>query len=166
MSNLSPPTHKSEQTGNAALDRIQNNVRQAIEYLRNTFWVTRRAYVALTEDKSTASATFAELMRADLATSRERSEILITFHMSGSRITTTATTYFRFLVDGVVCKGCYQSLSLNYGYTASFQYRVPVTRGAHTVTVEWKTDAATTEILAATEVHEYATLHLSEEVSS
>ena len=159
------PTHKNEQTGNVPLDRIQNNVRQIVQFLRDIFWVTKRAYVQLEVNSIiAASSSYVTLLQLDLASSQDKSFLLIDFHMSGSRLTTTATTYFQFVVDGVVTKGFYQSLSLNFGYSGSFQYRVPITKGVHRVLAQWRTDANSSQILARTVLSEYATLHLSEEV--
>jgi len=159
------PTHKNEQTGNAPLDRIQNNVRQIVQFLRDIFWVTKRAYVQLTEDTTlAAAASFATLLTGDLASSQDKSFLLIDFHMSGSRITNLGTTSFRFVVDDVATKGFSQTIALNSTFSGSFQYRIPITRGVHRVLAQWVTDANSTQIRARTVVNEYATLHLSEEV--
>jgi len=159
------PAHKPEQTGNTILDRIQNNIRQIVQFMRDTFWVTRRAYVQLDEDQIiAASASYVTLLQLDLVSSQDKSNLLIDFHVSGSRLTNTGTTYFQFVVDGVVTKGFYQSLNLNFGYSGSFQYRVPITKGGHRVLAQWRTDANSSQILARTSLNEYATLHLSEEV--
>ena len=53
MSNLG---HRSEQTGNAALDRIQSNVRNLVEYVR-TLARSQPTSIWLKEDFTTTSAT-------------------------------------------------------------------------------------------------------------
>ncbi len=162
---MTVPVHRNEQTGNPALDRIQNNVRGLIEYVKSILWVTRRAYAALATDSTTASATYATLLTATITTLAARSFLVISFTASGAHITNAATTLFRVTVDGTVIKGCYTTVAANYAFSAAIVVRTPVVVGMHTVLVQWSTDNATARISAATVVTEHAAVSIHEEVA-
>lgn len=158
-----PPTHKSEQTGNAALDRIQNNVRQVADYLRNTFWLTKRGYAALDAAK-TASGTYADLLSATITTVLGTGFLLIQFSASGIQNTSAGTVFFKIRLNGVDVKGLYKTVAAGYSFNVAMLVRTPVAARAHTVTVQWKTNVATATIDPVTTLEEHASLWLEEAV--
>ncbi len=166
---MNVPPFRSEQTGNAQLDRIQNMVRTLVEYLRGLLWLESNAYVALKTDISTASATYATILTASITTVAAHSFLNILFTASGSRITNAGTAFFQVLVDGVVVKGCQStvpSAGISYGFNVALVVLAPVIAGRHSVVVQWKTDSATSQISAASSVTEHAAVSIHEEVPS
>ncbi len=159
------PVHRSEQTGNPALDRIQNNVRSLLEFVRGLLWLTRRAYVELATDSTTASATYATLLTATITSALARSYLVVSFTASGGHPTNLGTAYFQILLDGVVATGCYTTVPAAYAWNAAAIVRVPVTAGMHTVLLQWKTDSATLRISAATANEEHAAMSIHEEAA-
>jgi hypothetical protein len=165
VATMSVPAFRSEQTGNAQLDRIQNMVRTVLEYLRSLLWLTQRAYVALDADVTTASATYATLLSAAITTVAARSHLAIAFTTSGVHATNAATTFFKVVVDNADAKGCYATVAAGYAFSAAIVVRVPVVAGRHTVRVDWSSDNATAQIHAATVLTEHAAMSIHEEVA-
>ena len=160
------PTHKSEQTGNAGLDRIQNNVRDMITYLRSILWMTKRAYVALATDATTSSATYAALLATTFTSVNENSFLVVQFTVSGVKVTNNGNVAFRVVVDGVATKGIttYGAIGAA-GIVGTILLRVAVTRGLHAIRVDWLTTTVSARISAATVVEEHASLHVCEEAA-
>jgi len=162
---MNVPTHRNEQTGNPALDRIQNNVRAIVEFIRSLLWLTRRAYASLSEDV-TAPAAYATLLTAKITTHSAKGFLSVAFTASGARLTNAATTFFQVLIDGKVVKGCQVTAAAAFGFSAAIVVRAPVSAGAHVVEVQWMTDnIVTSRINAASVVTEHAAMSVYEEAT-
>ncbi len=160
------PTHKNQHTGDAMLDRIQSNVRELIAYVRSLAWLTRRAYVALgTDTGNVAAAAYATLLTTTITTAIERSFLIIAFSASGTQITNAGTVFFQVLVDNDVVKGCYTTIPTNYSFSASMVVRIPVTRGLHSVLLQWKTNVSSAHINALSTTEEHASMSIHEEAA-
>ena len=160
------PTHKNQHTGDATLDRIQNNVRDLIAYVRSLLWMTRRTYVALgTDTGNVAAAAYATLLTTTLTTSLARSFLIIHLSASGIQITNAGTVFFQVLVDGAIVKGCYTTVPATYSFGASMVVRIPVTQGLHTVILQWKTNVNSAHINALSTTEEHAAMSIHEEAA-
>lgn len=160
------PTHRNEQTGNPQLDRIQGVMRDVIAYARSLVWLTRRAYTALATDITLAtSASYATLLSTTLATDLRDSFIVAHFTASGVHLTAQGTTLFRVVVDGAAQKGAWTTVGAGFAFTAAVLVRVAVSKGMHTIKVEWRTDANSARINASTVTEEHASLHVHEEAA-
>ncbi len=158
---MNAPSHKSETTSNAALDRIQNNVRDLVAYVRSLRWLERRAYAALSTN-ATSTTSYVTLLEATISSDLVRSSLEVTFSACGGKITNAGTVSFQVLVDGTVVKGCRTSVPLNFSFTASLLARVAVSRGMHTVKVQWKADTASATLSASSTVENHAALTVHE----
>ena len=157
------PTHRNEHTGDVVLDRIQGNVRDVIAYLRSLVWLANRAYAALATDTGTiAAGAYATLLIANITTTLVKSFLLVSFTASGVQVTTLGTAFFQVLVDGAVVKGTYTTVAAGSAFAASMVVRVPVSKGAHSVALQWKTSVANARINASTVVEEHAHLYVEE----
>lgn len=157
------PVHRSEQTGQTGLDRIQQNVRDLIAYVRSLDWLLRRSYVALTANTTTASATAADLLSTTLQTSRVNSYLMIAFTASGIKTTNTGTLTFQIVVDGTVYRGCaIGALVATSHWNASILVRVPVAQGLHTIKAQWLTTTDGARINAASTTEEHAAMSVEE----
>lgn len=154
------PTHRGEQTGNPALDRIQNNVRAVVEYLRSLPWVMAHSYTALATDTTIGVAAYATLLTATI-TSRQP-YLLVHLSASGVQISSLGGVYFQILVDGVVAKGLYCTVPGGYAFSVAQVLRVAVAAGPHTVTVQWKSSVANARIAPVTVNEEHASLLIQE----
>lgn len=160
------PTHRNEHTGNPGLDRIQGNVRSLIDFVRelagSVAVLRNRSYVALTTSVTLAVAAYATLLTATITTLLDRGYLVISFSASAVQTTTTGIVYFQVVVDGTVAKGAFVSIVAGGAGTASMVVRVPVTKGAHTVLLQWKSSVANARINAASVVEEHAHLLVQE----
>ncbi len=160
------PGHKSEQTGDAGLDRIQQNVRNLIAYVRSLLWLTRRAYVALATDQVLAtSASYATLLSTTLTTDQRTGFVVANFSASGLKITGAGTAYFRLVVDGVAQKETAVGIALNFRFHAGLMQRVAVGAGLHTIRIDWRTDVSSVDIRPVTAAEEHAHLSVYEEAA-
>ena len=163
---MTAPAHRSEQTGNPGLDRIQNNVRALSAYVRSLVWLTRRAYVELATDQLLAtSATFATLLTTTITTDRASSFLVVNFAASGIKLTGAGTAYFKIIVDGTAYKAVAVGVALNFRFCAALLQRIAVSAGLHTVRIDWRTDVSSVGIGAATVTEENAALSVHEEAA-
>jgi hypothetical protein len=161
---MNVPTHKSEQTGNAPLDRIQNNVRELVAFVRSLAWLANRAYVQLEQDVTIpTSAVYTILVSTTIKTSNDASHIVANFSASGAKLTAVGTVYFRLVVDDVVVGSTSLSVNLTWVFNASLVARAAVRKGAHAVRIEWWTDSSSATIRAKSLIWEHAHLSLHEE---
>jgi hypothetical protein len=164
MADVSP--HKQEQTGSALLDRIQNNVRDLIAFVKGLSWISNKGYAALDVDVTIGVAPYATLLTVPIFTVPRNSFLVISFSASAVHITVAATIFFRVLVDDVAFKGAYSTYLLVPGaLCTSMVLRVPVDRGGHVVKLQWRTDGASARILAQSILEEHANLLVEEYVS-
>lgn len=160
------PGHKSEQTGQPGLDRIQQNVRDLVVFVRNLEWLRRRAYVATTADTTTSSASYVELMSTTITSAMASSYLVLSFTASGVKSTNAGTVTFQIVVDGTAVKGCsIGTLTATWHWNAAIVVRVPVVAGLHTVRIDWATTTASVRVNAASLVDEHASLHVFEEAA-
>ncbi len=156
----------TQHTGTFAGGQMQAQARLATQkvnsHAERLAALENRAYTALATDAITASATHATLLTANITTVLEEGYLVITFTASGGHPTNLGTAYFQVLVDGVVKKGCYTTVPIAYAFCASIVVRVAVTRGDHTVLVQWRTDSASARISAQTVNEEHAHLLVQE----
>ncbi len=124
--------------------------------------LTNRAYATLTTDVTNAVATYATLLTANITTVLASGFLIITISASGGKITNAGTPAFQVVVDGVATKACRTSVPLNFSFNVAMTVRVAVTRGAHIVLLQWKTDSASAVISAATVVENHAHLLVQE----
>jgi hypothetical protein len=162
---VAAPTHKTQHTGDAILDRIQNNVSDLYVFVRSLLWVRQRAYVALGTDATTTSATYVTLLETTITTVLERGYLLMTMTASGAQITNNAVNRMRFVLDGVPQKGCYTVTTANQTWSMALIVRASVVRGSHTVLLQWNTDAGTMRISGLSLPEEHASVHLQEEAA-
>ena len=156
--------HKSEQTGNASIDRIQNNVRTLVAYVRSLEWLRRRAYVAATADVTLATAAaYAELIKTTITSDMVSSFLVVHFTASGLHITAQGTTLFRVVVDGTVAEGAWTTVAAGFAFSMAILTRVSVKAGLHNVVLEWRTDANSAQINASTAVEHHASMSVHEE---
>jgi hypothetical protein len=156
------PTHQPQQTGNATLDRIQSSLRDVIAFLRGMPWRLAVVYAALATDATTTSATYVTLLTTQITTLLERGYLLITMTASGAQITSNAVNRMRVVVNGVALKGTYSVTTANQTWCLALVVRVAVTRGTHTVLLQWNTDAGTMRISGLTLPEEHAHLVVEE----
>lgn len=128
--------------------------------------MVNRSYSALATDTgNVAAAAYATLLTAPITTVLVTGFLVVTFSVSGiQNVGAGATLFFQVLVDGVVRKGCYTTASAGFSFNASMVVRVPVTRGAHVVLLQGKTNAGSYHISAATVNEEHAHM-LAQEAS-
>ncbi len=157
-------THRQEHTGEAGLDRIQNNVRDLVAYVRAVASVVgNRAYAALAVDTTIGVAAYAELVSTTITTTRASSFLDITFSASGVKTVGIGTPGFRIVVDGVVAKGLKTvAAGATYSFNVAMTVRVPVAPRTHTVKVDWATDTNGLQIKALTVAEEHASLLVQE----
>ncbi len=166
--------HRNEQSGDEGIDRerlrregyerdrIQGNVRSLIDFVRGLEWLSRRAYVALATDVTIGVAAYAKLIETTITSARAKSFLVVHLTASFGKITNAGTVSFQVLVDGVVAKGCRKSTPVTFSDSVAMVVRVPVSRGMHTVTVQWKSDTASATIAAATVVENHAAMTVHE----
>lgn len=127
--------------------------------------MVNRSYIALATDTgNVAAAAYATLLTAPITTVLATGFLIITFSASGLQNTSGGTLFFQVLVDGVVRKGCYTTQEAGFSFNASMVIRVAVTRGAHVVLLQGKTNAGSYRINAATVNEEHADM-LAQEAS-
>ncbi len=163
------PNHRREQTGNALLDRIQDNVRDLIEYIRGLRATERlatlesRAYAALAADTTILAAAYATLLTARITTVLASGYLVITFSACALKTTAAGYVSFQIVLDGAVVKGAYVTTpAAGTGFNVSMVVRAPVKKGAHVVLLQWKTSTSAAQINAATVVEEHAHLLVQE----
>ncbi len=162
------PTHKNEQTGNVALDRIQSNVRDLVAFVRNLRAIDRfavlenRVYVALAANVAIGVTAYAALVSTTITTYLPNGHIDITFTASGANSASAANARFLVLVDGAPVKGTYAYTAAGQTFCGAIVLRVPVRAGKHAVAVQWKSDAGAALIRAASVVEEHAHLLVQE----
>ena len=159
------PTHRSEQTGNPMLDRMQSNVRDLIAYVRNT-QLAVPSYVQQTTDLTVAAGAYAKLFDVQIRKLQVGSRLAIRFGASFVQLTAAGGVSFQVKLDGVVVKGTYVTTpTATAAYNAGIVLVVAALPGLHTVTVEWKDSAGSVRVNAKSIVEEHATL-LVEEIPS
>jgi hypothetical protein len=125
--------------------------------------LNNRSYTALATDTgNVAAAAYAKLIDARITTLLSRGYLIITLSASGTQITNAATVFFQILVDGAVVKGLYTTVPVTFSFNAAMLVRVPVVKGTHVVTVQWKTNANSVRISAKTVNEEHAHLLVQE----
>lgn len=145
----------------AAMDPASANptaVRDAMRPLIRAIYagIGNRAASTKGTDTTIGVAAYATLLTATITSLQATSILDIDFTASGIHITNQGTTYFQVVVDGTPVKGCYTTVGIGFAFTAAISCEAAVSAGEHTVLVQWKTDAASSRILAATVNEEHA----------
>lgn len=161
---------RREQTGDVSKDRAQAlamRVATAHEQTKDVVSaLANRTLVSLSTDNTLAGSAgvYTDLLTTTLTSVLHDGHLDILFTASGTHPTTAnATTYFRVLVDGVFASGCYFTNGIaNAAWAQSILTRVAVSKGPHTVLVQWSTDNNSARINAATSVNEHASLLVQE----
>ncbi len=156
-----------ELTGNAPGDRAQRMaqvVGQAHEQTKGVVAALANvAYVELATDVSLgASAAFSPLISIKITSTLDAGALVVTFTASSAQLTNSGNTYFRIVVDGVVRKGTRGQIAAGFGLNSAIVQRIPVTRGPHTVVVQWSADNNTARINAKSLTYEHANLLVQE----
>lgn len=161
---VTQPAHRNEHTGEAGLDRIQNNVRALIEAFRAKPWALPASYEELTASTTIAtSASYATLLSCEITTRTPNSYLLMQATASMKKLTAIGTAFLVLIVDGVTRKGFYvTAAAINYVICGSIIQRVAVTPGTHTVLLKWRTDSSSLRIDPVSTVEEHASLRVSE----
>lgn len=141
----------------------QDTARKVNSYADMLNALVNRSYVALATDTgNVAAAAYATLLTANITTVLATGYLIVTFSASGIQNTGSGTLFFQVLVDGVVRKGVYTTQEAGFSFNAAMVLRVPVTRGAHVVVLQGKTNNASYRINAATTNEEHASLLVQE----
>lgn len=156
-----------QHTGVFAQDQAQrlaqDTARKSNAHVDMLAVLTNRAYTALAADVIIGAAAYAPLLTANITTTLAAGFLIITWSVSTVHPTAIATTYLQVVVDGVVIKGAYWTApTAAYAGCLSMVVRVPVTRGAHVVQLQWKTDGASARISAKTINEEHAHMLVQE----
>lgn len=162
--------YRREHTGTFAGDQQQRSAQKAgfelnakekrLQVLEN------RAYVQLAANQTLAGSAgvYTTLLTTTITTLLASGFLILTFTASGTHPTTAnATTYFKLLVDGAYVQGAYVTNGIaNAAWTAAIVVRAAVTKGAHTVTLQWSTDNNSARIAPLTSTNEHADLLVQE----
>lgn len=142
----------------------QDTARKVNSYADMLNAMVNRAYVALTTDVTLATAaSYATLLTANITTVLATGFLIVTFSTSAVKITTIGNMNFRVVVDGVAIKGAYSTAQvINTAMCAAMVVRVPVTRGAHVVQLQWITNSNSARINAASIFEEHANMLVQE----
>lgn len=158
---------RREHTGTFAGDQAQLLARHGASKLNEhtdaLAVLANRAYAALATDSTTASATYATLLTANITTRLARGFLIITFTVSGTQITAAATISFQIVLNGTVVKGAWTTVpAVNYSYNVSMMVRCAVVRGPQVVKLQWNSNAATARVRALSTNEEHAHLLVQE----
>ncbi len=157
-----------QHTGQFAQDQAQRLAQQvAVKANGHTSLLnalTNSAYVPLTTDVTISVAAYATLLSVPITTFLASGSLVINVSTSSLHQTGVGTNFFQVLVDGTPIKGTYVTGGTGYAVSASMVLRVPVRMGSHVVTLQWRTDANTARIAAATINEEHAHLFVQESV--
>lgn len=159
---------RTEHTGTAPGDRAQRMaqvVGQAHEQTKSVVAaLANLAYAELSTDQSLAGSAgvFSPLLSVNIVTTLASGSLLVTFTASSAQITNAGNTYFRLVVDGVVRRGTRGQVAAGFGLNSAIVQRIPVTRGTHTVAVQWSADNNTARINAKSLSYEHANLVVQE----
>ena len=162
------PSHKPEHTGNAVVDRIQNTILGIVAYLRSLIWMRRRAHVELLDDQTISitvyPAGYVTLLTANIVTAEAKSILVVSFTASGIKTTAAGTVFFRVLIDDVVLRGAYVTVTTpGFSFTSAILCAGAVVAGGHVVKLQWMTNVTGAQILSKTTVEEHASMHVWEE---
>jgi hypothetical protein len=126
------------------------NVKKKVQVLNLRKW-KQSVHVDVSTDVSTTSATFVDLLTANITTAAANALLLLRFSAATTCSNNSTQIAFRYLVDGVAYHG-----AGNLGYassqvsTAIIGRKTVASAGAHTVKVQWRTDRGTVYVNAAT----------------
>ena len=156
---------RQEPTGNAQADRAQLQGREVARAHEITKGVVaalaNRAYVALTKDTLLNIAAYATLLSVNITTSLTSGFLVIQWSLAAGNAS-ACSLFFQVLVDNIVQKGTRVDVVAGGGGAPSMVLRVPVTKGAHTVALQWKTNVNGAHCNAASTVEEHASLLVQE----
>lgn len=159
---------RQEFTGVVAQDRAQRMAQQVGQAHELTKAVVaalaNSTFERLTTDVTIAtSASYATLLTATIDTTLPSSELAIFFTASGQKITNNGSALFRVLVDGVAARGVITTCgAVTSSWAIALVDQVAVTKGPHTVLLQWRTDTSSLRILAATTAEHHACLRVHE----
>lgn len=159
---------RQELTGVASQDRAQRmaqQVGQAHELTKAVVTaLANSTFERLTTDVTIAtSASYATLLTATIDTTLTSGNLDISFSASGQKITNNGSALFRILVDGVAARGMATTCAaVTSSWAMSLVDQVAVTKGPHTVLLQWRTDTSSLRILAASTAEHHACLRVQE----
>jgi hypothetical protein len=154
-------------TGDYKVDQ-QQRLAQAAAVVTNSHRdmlnaLVNRAYAELATDTGTLNvAAYTTLLTANITTVLATGYLLITVSSSGAQVTNAATVYLQVTVDGVVKRACYATVNVAWSWSLAMVVRVPVTRGPHVVTTQWKSNQPSVHINPLTVNGEHASLLVQE----
>lgn len=169
MSTATKLAQRSVHTGTFAGQQqqrlAQDAARQVNSHADMLNALVNRSYTALAVDASLAGSAlvYTALFSASITTVMATGYLLMTFTASGTHTFLGATVDFKLLVDNVLTKGAYVTVrGAGDAFSVAIVSRVAVTRGAHTVRVDWSTDNSTARLRPATVDREHAALLVQE----
>lgn len=121
--------------------------------------LVQSVFQTLTEDVTTTSTSFVEILRIDTPT--YGGTCLVSFSVSGNA-TSNRNVYFAAMLDGVLVRGTKFRQDGGSGAPASLVCHVAPDAGDHTFQILWAVSSGTGRIRAATITEEHASLLIEE----
>lgn len=158
--------YRLEPTGTAAGDRTQRlaqQVGQAHEATRSVVEaISNTVASSLATDTTIAAAAYATVLSSSITTTLQTGSIDISVSAGGTKTTAAGNVLFQVLVDGTVYGLGRTSAGLGLAFSLHASRRISVSRGPHTVVLQWQTGANSAQVNASSVATEHIRMIITE----
>ena len=155
-----------EPTGHAGSDRAQRlaqQVGQAHEATRSVVEaISNTVASALAADTTIAAAAYATVLSSSITTTLQAGSIDVTVSVGGTKTTAAGNVLFQVLVDGTAYGLGRTSAGLGLAFGLQVSRRISVSRGPHTVALQWQTSANSAQVNASSVATEHIRMVVTE----